>query len=85
MIKLITNKPKINNDIADVIRLFYSFEKIVYENDDSADIELLHNHIEEGGKWTELITFTEGVINRDFSYEYIPIDIYRRLKIYAQS
>ncbi len=80
MIKLITNIPKINNDIADIIRLFYSFEKITYEKKDNADIELYHTHIEDDGKWKEKVNFVEGLINKEFVFEYNPNDISTDIK-----
>jgi len=80
MIKLISNIPQINNDIADIIRLFYSFEKIVYEKGEYAKIEFVHSHKEDEGMWKEQIEFSEGVLHKSFEYAYAPPDITTEIK-----
>ncbi len=81
MIKLITNKPKINNDIADIIRLFYSFEKIIYDDSKKADISFYHEHIEyDNNTWEEKTTFCEGGIKKDYFLSFIPNDISTEVK-----
>ena len=72
MISFETNVPKISKDIADIIRLFYSFEKILVNEEVIADKKIMHNHIETNGSWQEK---TEILINgesKQFLQEYSP-------------
>ncbi len=72
MINLKTNSPKISKDIADIIRLFYSFEKILVNEEKKADKIITHEHIENNGIWEEK---TEIHINGDirhFAQSYNP-------------
>ncbi len=76
MIKLISNTPKISKDIADIIRLFYNFEKIILNESENADITFMHEHIEEDkNSWIEKTSFIEGVIKKDFKFEFYPKEI----------
>ena len=72
MISLKTNVPKISKDIADIIRLFYSFEKILINEETAAEKIITHEHIENDGAWEEKTEISlTGEINR-FSQEYNP-------------
>ena len=54
-----TQLPAFQNDIGDVIRLFYG-EGAAVEAEQTADMRLTHTHNEQDGMWTECIELTDG-------------------------
>ena len=73
MIYLITNTPKIYNDLADVIRLFYDMEQVKLGNDaDTSDASttITHNQKVSNTGYLESYTILENGISNDFTYEY---------------
>ena len=55
MISLTTNSDIISQDISDIIRLFYSFDEIILEENENSKISIFHTHKEDGNKWVEFI------------------------------
>ena len=72
MIILKTNVPKISKDIADIIRLFYSFEKILINEKTASDKIVTHNHIENNGIWKEETEVSLRGEKKRFINEYDP-------------
>ena len=54
-----TQLPAFQNDIGDVIRLFYG-EGAAVEAEQTADMRLTHTHNEQDGMWTECVELTDG-------------------------
>lgn len=54
-----TQLPAFQNDIGDVIRLFYG-EGAAVEAEQTADMRLTHTHSEQDSMWTECVELTDG-------------------------
>ena len=84
MISLITNVNKFQNDIADMIRPFYGFNEIVYEEKKEAKINIIHNHKEMSKKWKEIFSITKNNSTSNYTYDYIPGEISDDIKYKRQ-
>lgn len=72
MIYLITNTPKIYNDLADVIRLFYDIPVKINSDADTDDASIIINHFQNTSetRYQEKYTITENNKSKDFNYDY---------------
>lgn len=75
MISLITNVPKISNDIADIIRLYYGLVEIEDHKSDKSYITIYHNHIENGFDWKETFKIEKQDTSFEYCFDYTPYDI----------
>lgn len=72
MIYLITNTPKIYNDLADVVRLFYDMQVKLGNDADTSDASITINHhqITTDTGYAEKYTVIEDDISKEFEYNY---------------
>ena len=73
MIYIITNTPKIYNDLADVVRLFYDDIPVKLGNKaetSNASITITHNQFTANCLYKETYIISDNKSSRNFSYEY---------------
>ena len=58
-----------------MVRPFYDFHEVIYEDNCNAEIKIKHKHIEKEKGWTEEIDIEKGSIKSRYVYEYVPGDI----------
>lgn len=72
MIYLITNTPKIYNDLADVVRLFYDIPVKIGNGADTSDASIIITHIQttSDSRYQEKYIVSENGTSKDFNYDY---------------
>lgn len=75
MISFITNVPKISNDIADIIRLYYGLVEILDNESDETEVTIIHSHNENGLDWHETYEIKKQDESFEYRYDYKPYDI----------
>jgi len=72
MIYLITNTPKIYNDLADVVRLFYDMQVKLGNDAELGDASIIINHNQDtsDNEYSEKYAIKENAISKEFTYKY---------------